>query len=264
MSIVHAIILGIVQGIGEFLPISSSGHLVLIPYIFGWNYQGIEVDVALHFGTLLALLIFFWRDWMTIINDSISHKNDSKSAYPKNLLWILIIATIPGGILGYLLGDATEQAARNPLIVATFLVIFGAILWIVDAKLNGKKNYSDIGYGKGLFVGLAQAVSLFPGVSRSGITTTAGLMSGLSRERAMRFSFLLGVPITLGAVLLKLKDLTPEMVTLPFGIAILTSAIFGIISIKFLLDFLKKHGFVGFAIYRFALAALIVVMYFTR
>lgn len=265
MSILHAIILGVIQGVGEFLPISSSGHLVVIPYIFGWNYQGLNFDVALHFGTVLALITFFWKDWRSIISNAISTDDGRRTTdYPNNLLWVILVASIPAAIAGYFLKDLAEHALRNSLLVAIFLAFFGIILWLADSGNLGKKKISEIGYSRGFIVGIAQAMALFPGVSRSGVTTTAGMFFGLDRRSATRFSFLMATPVMIGAFLLTLRDFQFSIINFAFIIAIATSAICGFLSIKFLLKFLERHGFVGFAIYRIALAILIIILYFSR
>jgi len=265
MNIIHALVLGIIQGVGEFLPISSSGHLVVVPYIFGWDYQGLNFDIALHTGTLLALLIFFWHDWANIISAGISMKSENKSEKNShNLLWIILVGSIPAAIAGYLLESMAEHALRNPLLVAILLAVFGLLLWLVDYATSGKLKIKDIGYVKGFLIGIGQAVALFPGVSRSGATITAGLLTGLDRENATRFSFILAVPAVVGAFALSLKSFDPSVITVPFLVAVITSAAFGLLSIKFLLRYVSKHGFAWFAIYRLALAALIIILYFTR
>lgn len=268
MNLLHAIILGIIQGVGEFLPISSSGHLVLIPYIFGWDYQGLNFDVALHFGTVLALIIYFWPDWAAIIGNALQPKNrrteELKNNYPDNLFWIILLASVPAAIAGYFLLALAEHALRNPLLVAIFLAFFGLLLWLADIATSGNKKIGDLGYGKGFIVGIAQAIALFPGVSRSGITTTAGMFFSQDRRSATRFSFLLATPVMIGAFILALADFQASIINFPFLVAIATSAIFGFLSIKFLLRFLENHGFAGFAIYRLVLAAVIMVLYFVR
>lgn len=265
MNIIHALVLGVIQGVGEFLPISSSGHLVIIPYIFGWDYQGLNFDIALHMGTLLALLIFFWRDWSKIISTGISMKSESQSEKNShNLLWIILIGSIPAAIAGYFLESMAEHALRNPLLVAILLATFGLLLWLIDYAASGKLKTKDLGYLKGFLIGVGQAIALFPGVSRSGSTITAGRLIGMDRESATRFSFILAVPTVVGAFALSLKSFDSSLVTVPFLVAIITSAAFGLLSIKFLLRYVSKHGFGWFAIYRLALAALIIILYFTR
>ena len=175
-----------------------------------------------------------------------------------------MVASIPAAIAGYFLKDLAEHALRNPLLVAIFLAFFGIILWLADAGDIGKKKISEIGYIRGFTIGIAQAMALFPGVSRSGVTTTAGMFFGLDRKSATRFSFLMATPVMIGAFLLTLRDFQFSIINFAFIIAVATSAICGFLSIKFLLKFLERHGFAGFAIYRIALAILIVILYFSR
>lgn len=268
MTLLQAFVLGIVQGVGEFLPISSSGHLVVVPYIFGWDYQGLNFDVALHMGTVLAILAYFWRDWMIIFSEALSptdtpsRKDNFK--YPSNLLWIILISSIPAAIAGYFLQDLAEHALRNPLLVATMLLSFGLLLWIVDAACKNQDKIDKIGYGKGILVGISQALALFPGVSRSGVTATTGIFLGLNRESAMRFSFLLSTPAVVGAFILTLKDLTAASIDVAFLVAVTTSAVIGFLSIKYLLKYLANHSFTPFVIYRIFLTALIFLLYLIK
>ncbi|MCX6812444.1 MAG: undecaprenyl-diphosphatase UppP [Candidatus Berkelbacteria bacterium] len=266
MSYLHALILGLIQGLSEFLPISSSAHLTIIPYIFRWNYQGMNFDIALHFGTVLALIIYFWHDWLKIIGSAINHdqRKADDQKYPRNLFWILLVATIPAGIVGALLDKTVEAAVRNPLLISILLATFGLVLFFADRlskKINGIKT---IGYKKGLIVGVAQCLALVPGVSRSGITTTAGLLLDLNRQAATRFAFLLATPTLFGAFLVALKDYQPGMFSLPAILAILISAVSGYLAIKFLLAFVQKHGYGWFAAYRILIAAVVVIFYFIR
>ncbi|MFA5158249.1 MAG: undecaprenyl-diphosphate phosphatase [Patescibacteria group bacterium] len=277
MSILQAIILGIIQGIGEFLPISSSGHLIIVPYIFGWNYQGLNFDIALHFGTLLAILIYFWRDWSKIISDGISLEkiemgNENKKTnhisqttfLKPNLLWIILVASIPAAIAGYFLENLAEHALRNPLLVAVLLAVFGTILWITDYTNRGQKKIGQINYLQGFIIGIGQALAIFPGVSRSGSTATFGMLLNFDRETATKFSFIISVPITIGAFALSLKSFDPSMIDVSFLVAILTSTAFGVLSIKFLLKYIANHNYFWFFIYRLGLAGLILLIYYFR
>jgi undecaprenyl-diphosphatase len=268
MSLIQAFILGVVQGVSEFLPISSSGHLVIVPHIFGWDYQGLGFDVALHVGTVLAILAYFWRDWIIIFSEALSptdtpnRKDNFK--YPSNLLWIILLSSIPAAVAGYYLEDLAKHALRNPLLVAIMLLVFGLLLWIVDAASKNQDEIEKIGYGKGFLIGISQALALFPGVSRSGVTATTGIFLGLNRENAMRFSFLLSAPAVVGAFILTLKDFSAASIDVSFLVAILTSAVVGFLSIKYLLKYLTNHSFAPFAIYRIALAIVILVLYLAR
>lgn len=267
MTLLQAFILGIVQGIGEFLPISSSGHLVIVPYLFGWDYQGLGFDVALHMGTVLAVVIFFFRDWVSIFSRALSTEKEldsSNEKYPSNILWIILVSSIPAGVAGYYLEDLAEKTLRNPLLIASSLVIFAILLWIVDKLKNKVSTIKKINYKKGFTIGIAQAISLVPGVSRSGITATAGMLLGLNRESAMRFSFLLATPAIIGAFILTLNNISATQINLAFFVAIITSAITGFLSIKYLLLYLTKHGFAPFVIYRIILAIIILIFYLAK
>jgi undecaprenyl-diphosphatase len=266
MNIIHALVLGVVQGLGEFLPISSSGHLVLVPYIFNWQYQGLDFDIALHMGTILAIIAYFWHDWVEIIGSAISvgSHEDHKGSYPKNIFWVIVVASIPAALGGYFLENLAQHALRNPLLIAMLLAFFALLLLLADKTSHNNLEIKKIGYTKGFLIGIAQAISLFPGVSRSGITTTAGMFLNLDRKTATKFSFLLATPAVLGAFLISLKDYQTIQIELAFFVAIFASAISGFFAIKYLLKFLEKHGFMPFVIYRLALAALVMIIYFSR
>lgn len=269
MDILQAIFLGIVQGLGEFLPISSTAHLVLVPYLTGWQDPGLSFDVALHVGTLVAVIGFFWKDWVEILKaafDKASEKTDRTDSlgYSKNLLWLLVAASVPGAVIGYLLEDAAETSLRNPLIIAGTLSIVGLILYFVDRYAVHKKTIGQINYKDSLLIGLSQAVAVIPGVSRSGATMTTGLVLGLSREAAARFSFLLSTPIIFGAAMVKIPDLLKEGISIPVVMGILAAAISGYLAIKYMLRFIQKVGYAPFFWYRLVLAFIIVVVYFAR
>lgn len=266
----QAIVLGIVQGLGEFLPISSTAHLVLVPYLTGWQDPGLSFDVALHVGTLVAVVGFFWKDWVEILKASLfknrtngTDRTDSLG-YSKNLLWLLVAASVPGAVIGYLLEDAAETSLRNPLIIAGTLSIVGLILYLVDRYTVHKKSIGQINYKDSLLIGLSQAVAVIPGVSRSGATMTTGLVLGLSREAAARFSFLLSTPIIFGAAIVKTPDLLKEGISMPVVMGILAAAISGYLAIKYMLRFIQKVGYAPFFWYRLILAFVIIVVYFAR
>lgn len=262
MEIFHSLILGIVQGITEFLPISSSGHLVAIPFLLGWPVHSLTFDVALHFGTVIALLLFFWQDWILIIKNGFS-KIETKSQYPKNLLWQIMVASIPAGILGILVDKYVEKYFHQPVLLAINFFVFGILLWLADKKSRSDFKISDMKYKNSFLIGLAQSIALIPGISRSGITMIAARMTGLDRENSARFSFLIGMPAMIGAFLYKLKDLSGQNLDLSFWIGVIASAVVGYLAIKFLLDFLKKSDFAIFAWYRIAFAILILIVFFS-
>lgn len=261
MTILQALVYGIVQGLGEFLPISSSAHLIVVPWLFGWKDPGLAFDVALHLGTLAAVVVFFWRDWIRLLKAGVKgvETKDGK------LFWYLVIATIPGALIGKLLEKQAESAFRNPALIGAMLIIMGIILYIVDKKGGKEITIENVGFTRSLLIGLSQAVAIIPGVSRSGITMSTGLLAGLTRESTARFSFLLSTPIILGAGLLKIKDLLNTPVeTVPFVVGIITSAIVGLLSIKFLLDYLRTKGFGIFVWYRLIFGLLLISLYVLR
>ncbi len=259
MSFFQAIVLGVIQGLSEFLPISSSAHLYVVPKLLGWTYHGLAFDVALHWGTLVALLIAFGRDWLKLARDVFSGDAAERSDAIRTWLTI-IVASIPAVIVGLLLKDAAETALRNLPLQAAMLAVFGFLLWWVDRVAPVRQTEGNPGWSTSIVVGLAQALALIPGVSRSGITITAGRARGLSRVAAARFSFLLATPITFGAGVLEFKHMVHGDVTLPVLLAgVASAAIVGVIAIRSLIRFLGHAGFLGFFIYRVAFAALIVI-----
>ncbi|MFT8315500.1 MAG: undecaprenyl-diphosphatase UppP [Clostridium sp.] len=260
MSIFQAIVYGVVQGIGEFLPISSTAHLILVPWFFGWGDPGVAFDVALHLGTALAVILFFWKDWISLISSGFTKPKSENG----KLFWLIIAATIPGGIFGVLL-DNYMQNFRNPALIGIMLIIMGIVLYYAD-KIGSKEiEMEKIGLKRSLVVGFSQVLAVVPGVSRSGITMSAGRFMGIERESIAKFTFLLSSPIILGDALYHLK----KMGNIPidkgsFIVAVLTSAIVGALAIKFLLDYLKNKGFAIFSIYRFILGAIVIAVYFIK
>jgi undecaprenyl-diphosphatase len=262
MTILQAIIYGIIQGAGEFLPISSTAHLVLAPYFFGWKDPGLSFDVALHLGTLIAVVIFFFWDWVEIIKIGIFRKQSDEGKYSKNIFWFLVVATIPGMIAGILFEQKAETSFRNPLLIAFTLAIVGFILYMADKKLKAKKDLNSIGWKDSIIIGLSQALSIIPGVSRSGSTITSGLFLGLDRKSAARFSFLLSTPIIFGAAALKLPHLFSGGINMNLVVAILVSALSGFLAIKYLLKFIEKTSYKIFFWYRLALASVVLIFFF--
>jgi undecaprenyl-diphosphatase len=262
MSTLQAAILGLVQGLGEFLPISSSAHLVLIPWLFKWNDPGLTFDIALHIGTLIAVAIYFWKDWLKLITKGVT---DVRSMEGK-LFWYLVAATIPGAVGGVLLEKKAETIFREPILISTMLILLGVLLYWADRKSVKHIEMNRITFKTSLFIGLSQALAIIPGVSRSGITMTMGLLMGLTREGAARFSFLLAAPIIFGAALVKLPFLisNPSIITINFIIGILVSFIIGILSIGFLLRYVQTRNFLPFAWYRFILGSLVIVIVLIR
>jgi undecaprenyl-diphosphatase len=245
-----ALILGIVQGLTEFIPVSSTAHLILFPWFFNWSGQvdTLTFDVALHAGTLAALVFCFWRDWIDI------------ALRKQRLLGLIIFASIPAGIAGFFLNDIAEHSLREPLLISIILVAVGVIM-LVSEKVYKHKELEETGLKDAIIIGIAQAFAIIPGVSRSGITISAGLFRGFEREAAARFSFLLATPIIAGATLLHLKKAFESNTHYDFDIlsvGIISSFITGFIAIKFLLSFLKRYPLNLFVYYRFMLSAIII------
>ncbi|TAK05745.1 undecaprenyl-diphosphate phosphatase [Patescibacteria group bacterium] len=256
-----AMLLGAVQGVTEFLPVSSSGHLVLVPWLLDVPDPGLAFDVALHAGTLAAVLFVFWREWTDILRAAATRR--AAGGFAPDMFWKIALASIPAALAGVFLEEAASGAFRAPLIVAGTLAGVAVLMAVADRE-SGEGTAADIGWGTSFLVGCAQAAALVPGVSRSGATMVAGIALGLSRAEAARFSFLLSVPITLGATVFALRHLTPADVTLPFIAGVIVSALTGIWAIRFLLRFLKRHNFAPFIVYRLALAVTVVLLVLSR
>jgi undecaprenyl-diphosphatase len=257
----HAVVLGLVQGLTEFLPVSSSGHLILVPHLFGWADQGLAVDAALHLGTLAALIAYFRSELLGMLTGTLSRR----------LVLVLVLATIPAGVAGLVFGKLVETHLRAPLLIAITTAFWGGVMWAADRRAvpavsDARDPLERVGWGRGLAVGLAQAVALIPGTSRSGITITTGLLAGLDRATAARFSFLLGIPVTAAASLLKTAQLVKAGVPAgeggPLAVAILTSFVSGWFAVWFLVRYLKQRSLLPFVLYRFALSAAILLVAF--
>lgn len=251
-----AITLGLLQGVSEFLPISSSAHLILAPWFFGWPDPGLTFDVALHVGTLVAVAVYFWRDWVTLLRAAPRPRSPEG-----RLFWLLMLGAIPGGIAGVLLDKLAEQTLRSPLLIAGMLSAMGLVLFAADSWGRRDRELGDIRPIDAIWVGVAQALAIVPGVSRSGITIATARGRGIARADAARFSFLLGSPIILGAALYKLRDVvaTPSVITGPFLAGIATSAVVGLLSISFMLRYLRQAGLGVFVLYRLLLAGLVIL-----
>lgn len=255
MTIIQSIILGIVQGLTELLPISSSAHLFLIPWIMEWNIPE-SFDVALHFGTLLAIALFFAKDWIELIKGGYKQVVKKEKSTEGRMFWYLVIATIPGGIIGFVLDHYAEDFLTQPLIIAIALIVMGILLYVVDKYAKSETKYEDMTFKQTFLIGLSQALAFIPGVSRSGVTMTTGRIMGVDRESTAKYSFMLSAPIVLGATLYKLKDF---VFNIPFFVGVIVSFLVGIFVIKFLLEYLKKGSFKGFAIYRVIVGILVIV-----
>lgn len=258
MTAIQAIILGTVQGLTELLPISSSAHLFLIPWLFNWSIPE-SFDVALHFGTLLAIGLFFFRDWIELIKGGYKAVVKKEKSRNGAMFWYIVIATIPGGIIGFALDHFSEQYkesfSENPVVIAIALIVMGIILYLVDKKSKSNTNYEKLTLKQTFIIGFSQSLAFIPGVSRSGITMTTGRAMGVDRESTAKFSFMLSAPIVLGATLLKFKEF---VFSFEFFLGVLVSFLVGIVVIKFLLEYLKKGSFKLFALYRVIIGIIVL------
>ena len=267
MTIFQAIILGIIQGLTELLPISSSAHLNIIPWMLGWDkipefveaFEGF--DVALHFGTLLAIVLFFFKDWIELIKGGYKLAIKKEKSIQGRMFWYIVLATIPGGIIGFLLDHFLEDALTKPIIIAIALIVMGIVLYIVDKRAKANTKYENMSLKQTFLIGFSQALAFIPGVSRSGVTMTTGRLMGVDRESTAKYSFLLSTPIVFAATLYKLKDF---VFSIPFFIGIIVSFLVGILVIKFLLQYLKKGSFKLFAVYRVIVGILIIILCIVR
>jgi undecaprenyl-diphosphatase len=273
--VIRAALVGLLQGLTEFIPISSSAHLELAPWIAGWETDGLigslAFDVFLHLGTLVALLAYFARDWMRYIGAWLASVRERRIGDDpdRRIAWLLVLATIPAALIGFGLEGFIEDAFHGDndgarLAIAGFLVVGATGLWLADRLGSHRRAITDLTTGSALTIGLSQALALLPGISRSGATITAGLALGLSREGAARFSFLLATPITLGAGLYGSRRLLTEAHTgtewLAIGVGFAVAAMSGMAAIGFLLSWLRRRSVTVFSLYRMALAAVIVVL----
>ncbi len=259
MTIFQAVVLGIVQGLAELLPISSSAHLALAPYFLGWSDPGLAFDVALHLGTLIALVWYFRAEWIDMTKSAwrIATTRRIETVHDKRLVY-LVVATIPGGIGGLLLNDLAETTFRSPMIIGTTLVVMGVLLWAVDRWSARARVLEEVTMRDAIIVGCAQVLALIPGVSRSGSTITAGRFLKLDRPSAARFSFLMSMPITLAAVILKVPEaVRSHGLSAPLVAGVVAAAISSWLAITVLLRYVSKHSFGVFAVYRIILAAVV-------
>jgi undecaprenyl-diphosphatase len=256
----RAIVLGILQGLGEFLPISSSGHLIVVPWLMGWPDSGLAFDVALHLGTLAAVGFAFGKDWVRLIGAGVRGISGGRPLADPDarLLWYLALATVPGAVAGKLLEEWAETAFRSPALVALMMALMGVVLWIADRRAGLVGERREISLGEALLIGLAQALAIVPGTSRSGATISMALLLGHRREAAARFSFLLALPITAGAALVKVPHLLRSAAdTGPILAGMLAAAASGFLAIRLLLAYVRTRDYRPFVYYRFAFALLV-------
>jgi len=278
MPIYQAVVLAIVQGLTEFLPVSSTAHLWLVPWLLKWKDPGLTFDVALHAGTLLAVLAYFWRYWVEIIvfgfglggnappqsPGSVSHSAREDLSQNPRLLWYMVVATIPGALAGWRFERAAEEQLRSPMVIGVALIVVGLLMGVGEWVGKRERDLGQVGFLDSFLVGVAQAFAVIPGVSRSGITMTAGLFQKMKRETAARFSFLLSTPLIAGAAMkkgleIRHEGLPPDM-RLPFLCGILVSALVGYLVIAVLIRYLERRTFKAFVIYRLALGVLLLAL----
>lgn len=267
MPLYQAVLLAVIQGFTEFLPISSTAHLALFPWLLGWEDQGLTFDIALHAGTLLAILIYFFRDWLQIIAHGfgIPWGSDPELKKNPNLLWLLAVASLPIGFFGYLLEKKVESEWRSPLLIGVMLVVIGVVIAIADRIGRRLRDIGEVGMSDSVAIGFAQALSIIPGTSRSGITISAGLFRGLDRAASARFSFLLSTPAIAAAAasaahhLYKAGGIPHGMLT-PFLAGVAVSALTGCLVIAFFLKYLKEHTLRFFVYYRIVFGIIVIAL----
>jgi undecaprenyl-diphosphatase len=266
MTPLQAIALGIIQGLSEFLPISSSAHLALAPWLFGWEDPGLAFDVALHFGTLLALLWYFRMEWLALVRGAVGIVTTGRIETPEKRKVIhLIVATIPGAIGGYLLQSRAESAFRSPQLIAIALIAMGVVLWLVDKLVDQARVLGEMRWVDAILIGLSQVVALIPGVSRSGSTITSGRGLRFDRESAAEFSFLMSGPIIAAAIIVEApKALAQGGLTNEIMSGVLASAISGWLAISILMRYISRHSYGIFAFYRVALGIAVLSVIYAR
>lgn len=282
MEIIAAIVLGMIQGLTEFLPVSSSAHLILIPWVLGWNPEGMIFDVALHLGTAIAILAYFWRDWTAMAREVILGIREGcpLGNSQRKLAWLLVLGTLPAMTVGLAFEKYVERNLRSPLISVCTLVVFAVLIYVAERMGRKSRSLGQIDLGDSIWVGASQALALIPGVSRSGITISTGLLRGLDRDAAARFSFLLATPVITGAAMLQGWHLFkvarhPELAAAAGALTsagsikwsvlaggVTSSVVVGFLCIRYFLRYVQKNGFLPFVIYRIVLALIVLLLYF--
>ncbi|MBA2756857.1 MAG: undecaprenyl-diphosphatase UppP [Chloroflexi bacterium] len=267
--VLQALVMGIVQGLTEFLPVSSSGHLIIVPYLLGWDdafVTSLAFSVMLHMGTLVALLVYFREDWLRLVPAGLAAVRDRslRDDPDRRLAWLVIAATIPAALAGFLLNDLIEQRFRQVGLVALMLVVGGVILWLADRWGRRDRGIGDVTFPVALGIGAAQALALVPGISRSGISISAARLAGLDREAAARFSFLMATPVTAGAGVFEARKLLTgeagvNIAVAPLLVGMIAALGSGLVAIHFMLRYLRTRSLSVFVAYRFVLAAVVLV-----
>jgi len=261
VEIIEAITLGIVQGLTELLPVSSSAHLYLLSeFFFDWKISD-SFDIALHFGTLLAICIFFFKDWINLIKGGFNKVFKKEDSTEGRMFWYIVVATIPTGIIGIIFEHYLESYLTQPLIVATALIVMGILLYVVDKKSKSEVSYENMTFKQAFLIGISQVLAFIPGVSRSGATITVGRALKVDRESVAKYTFLLSTPIIFAATVLKIFDF---QFSIAFFAGVISSFLVGLAVIKFLMEFIKKRSFKVFAIYRVILGIVVYITFFAR
>jgi undecaprenyl-diphosphatase len=256
---IRDVILGIIQGLTEFLPVSSSAHLAIIPWLFGWNDPGLGFDVALHLGTLLALLIYYRQDWIAMIVSVFKGGREQR-----RLLLLLIVASIPGAVFGLLFEKQAETVFRSPLLIAAMMTALGVLLWVFDRSRKLRRTVGDMTLRDAVLIGLSQAFAIIPGVSRSGVTITTALALRVRRDDAANFSFLMATPIIAGAGLVKAHELIKNGLDSALAAGFIASAVFGLLAISMLVNYVRVRSYQPFVWYRIAFAVVVIIVYLAR
>jgi undecaprenyl-diphosphatase len=270
----QALVMGIVQGLTEFVPISSSGHLIVVPYLAGWTdpfLTSLAFSVMLHLGTLVALLVYFRADWVRLVPAGLATIRDRSFAgdEDRRLAWLLVATTIPAAVVGLLFGDVIESTVRSVQLVAVMLIVGGLLMWFADRFGARSRGIEDVTFPIATGIGVAQAVALIPGVSRSGVTISAGRLVGMDREPAARFAFLMATPVTFGAGLLEVTKLVTGdagvgVSIVPLVVGMVAALVSGLLAIHFMLGYLRRRSLNVFVVYRFVLAAIVLGVALTR
>ena len=270
MPLYQVVILAIVQGLTEFLPISSTAHLYLTSWLLGWKPETLGFDIALHIGTLAAVLIYFFRDWLQIVGQGLgmSYGHDAELKHNRAMLWLLAIGTIPVGVAGYIFKAQAETSWRSPMVMATMLIVVGVLMGLAERLCKRERDLAGLNLADAATIGLAQALAVVPGTSRSGITITAGLQRNLNRQAAARFSFLLSTPAIAGAAGKDLHDLLqhgiPGDMKMAYALGIVVSGVVGIAVIAWFLRFLQRNSLTFFVYYRIVFGIIVLALAFFR
>ena len=271
MPILQVIVLAVVQGLTEFLPVSSTAHLYLTSWLLGWHAEALDFDIALHIGTLLAILLYFLRDWLQIVAQGFGMRygRDEELTRNRTMLWLLAIATIPVGVFGYVFNKQAETTWRNPFVIGFMLVAVGVVMWLAERAGRMRRDLSSLNLPDAVVIGLAQALSIVPGTSRSGITISAGLFNDFDRQSAARFSFLLSAPAIAAAAGKALYDMHKHggfgaILNAPFLVGVAVSAITGCVAIAWFLHYLRRSSLLPFVYYRIIFGIMVLALAFIR